>query len=639
VNTFLQKIGASYDPASSEFIVWSPQGTNIELILSAGGEDKKVFPMEKNQAGYWKVLAPASPGDRYSFRVDGKTICPDPASLSQPEGVHGPSELLDRGSFPWSDGSWKGIPLGDMIIYELHTGTFSASHDFKGIVERLDYLQQLGVNAIELMPLGQFAGDRNWGYDGAYPFAVQNSYGGAQGFRKLVNAAHGKGIAILVDVVYNHIGPEGNYLNAYAPYFTDKYKTPWGMALNFDDAWSDGVRNYFLQNARMWLEEYHVDGLRLDAVHAIRDFSAVHFMQQLKEMATEVQQRMGCKKLLIAEIDLNDTRYIDAPGKGGYGLDGQWIDEFHHSLRSLMTGEKKAYYEDFGDLSHLEKAFRHTYVYDGNYSVHRKRTFGGSAGNNPYSQFVVFAQNHDQVGNRAIGDRLTDNLSFEQLKLAAATVLLSPYTPLLFMGEEYGETNPFLFFSSFGEPALIEAVSKGRNAEFPDFASDTLPDPQSRETFQRSQLSWKYREGPGAVLYRFYQCLIALRKARPAMQDKSRDHLNVYPSGKGTLLSFDRKGSDDQLCIWLHFGKQPVTVENDRGDWLEKIFDSSDVRWLVSGSPSARKEGVAFPGPSREPAPGPSREVAIPYASRNIAPGGPISLSPFSAVVFEKKYK
>ena len=333
-----------------------------------------------------------------------------------------------------------------MIIYELHTGTFSPAHDFEGILQRLDYFVELGITAIELMPLAQFPGDRNWGYDGVFPFAVQHSYGGAAGFRRLVDAAHAKGIAVIVDCVYNHFGPEGNYLGQYGPYFTDKYKTPWGDALNFDDAWSDGVRNYFLQNARMWLEDFQVDALRLDAVHAIKDFSAITFLQELRQLAAEIERTTGCKKLLIAEMDLNDPRYINPPDKGGYGLNGQWIDEFHHALRTLLTGDRSAYYEDFGTIEQLEKAFRHTYVYDGIYSAYRKRHFGGHAGNNPYDQFIVFAQNHDQVGNRALGDRLTNILSFEQLKLAAATVLLSPYVPLLFMGEEYGERRPFQFF-------------------------------------------------------------------------------------------------------------------------------------------------------------------------------------------------
>jgi maltooligosyltrehalose trehalohydrolase len=574
--------------------------------------------MEKDADGYWKLTLPSvAPGARYFFRLDDTTTCPDPASFHQPEGVHGPSELVDRHHFPWDDEAWRGIPLSNMIIYEIHTGTFSPTHDFEGIVQRLDYLLELGINTIELMPLGQFPGDRNWGYDGVYPFAIQNSYGGVPGLQRLVNAAHAKGIAVIVDVIYNHLGPEGNYLPEFGPYFTDKYKTLWGNSLNFDDASSDAVRNYFLENARMWLEDYHADGLRLDAVHAIRDFSAVHFMQQLKQQALEIERRTGRAATLIAEIDLNDPRFINPPDKGGYGLDGQWIDEFHHALRSLLTGETIAYYEDFGTIAHLEKAFRHTYVYDGVYSRHRHRTFGAPLDSNPYSQFVVFAQNHDQVGNRALGDRLTTYLSPEQLKLAAATVLLSPYVPLLFMGEEYGEKNPFAFFVSFSDPELVEAVRKGRLAEFKDFAQQTgdpvadqvLPDPESPVTFQQSVLSWDNRSPTGSGLFNFYRQVISLRKTRPALQGTARDSMIVHPA-QGKILSFERKIINDELLIVLHFGDQRTTMDNKTGAVLTKILDSTDP-------------ASAAPGNSTGP-------------SSQIAPGASFELPPYSVIVFEK---
>jgi maltooligosyltrehalose trehalohydrolase len=442
VNHPLIPIGACYASDFTEFIVWAPSRRRVELVAESS------HAMERDQWGYWRVRVPVQTGSRYTYRLDGEVDCPDPASLSQPEGVHGPSAVVDLNAWGWQDEGWTGIPLANMILYELHVGTFTASHDFDGVASRLDYLSGLGINAIELMPLAQFPGTRNWGYDGVYPFAVQHSYGGADGFRRLVDAAHQRGIAVVVDAVYNHFGPEGNYLAHYGPYFTDHYRTPWGSAVNFDDAWSDGVRNFFLQNARMWLEDYRVDALRLDAVHAIKDLSAIPFVRQLKELATEIEVRTGRRKLLIAELDLNDPRYIHPPAKGGYGLDGQWVDEFHHALRTLLTGDKSAYYEDFGEIGQLEKAFRDTYVYDGVYSRYRKRTYGGHADGCAYEQFVVFAQNHDQVGNRACGDRLTEHLTTAQLKLAAATVLLSPYVPLLFMGEEYGERNPFLFLST-----------------------------------------------------------------------------------------------------------------------------------------------------------------------------------------------
>lgn len=528
--------------------------------------------MERDPWGYWKVSIPAEPGTRYLFRLDGKDSFPDPASISQPEGVHEPSALLDREAHRWEDGDWQGLPLSNVIIYELHTGLFSSTHDFEGIIRKLDYLVELGVNAIELMPLSQFPGARNWGYDGVYPFAIQDSYGGMQGFSGLVNAAHRKGIAVIVDTVYNHLGPEGNYLHEYGPYFTDKYHTPWGRGLNFDEAWCDGVRNFFLQNARMWLEELHVDALRLDAVHAIVDLSANPFIRQLKELALDISRLTGCSKEIIAETDLNDPKYIEAPEKGGYGLDGQWNDEFHHSLHVLLTNEKDSYYEDFGEIGHLEKAFRETYVYNGNYSIHRKKFFGAPT-QGPYSRYVVFSQNHDQIGNREKGDRLSNTLSFAQLKLAAATVLLSPYVPLLFMGEEYGEKNPFLFFTSFSDPDLIDAIRKGRAAEFRHPNGD-FPDPQDDASFERCMLSWKYKEAEGAGLFNFYRELIHFRKTRPAMQGVSRNTLLVHPA-KDELLSFERKILNDHLYIWLNFNDRAMNVNNMSGSTLHLLLDSS----------------------------------------------------------------
>jgi len=607
VNTSLQKVGASYEGGSAEFIVWAPLRNSVELVLSA--PETALHPMQKDDAGYWRIARPVPPGTRYGFRLDGKETYPDPASMSQPEGVQGMSEVVDPAGFSWDDEDWKGLPLGNMVIYELHTGVFTPTHDFDGIIGRLDYLVELGINAIELMPLGQFACDRNWGYDGVYPFAVQQSYGGVAGFVRLVNAAHAKGIAVIIDVVYNHLGPEGNYLAQYGPYFTDRYRTPWGSALNYDEPWSDGVRNFFLQNARFWLEDLHVDALRLDAIHAIFDFSAVHFLQQLAQLTMEIGQRTGRKKELIAETDANDPRNINPPSKGGYGLDGQWVDEFHHSLRTLLTGETSGYYEDFGSIAHLEKAFRQTYVYNGVYSRHRRRTFGGHADHLPYDQFVVFAQNHDHVGNRARSERLSGILSFEQLKVAAATVLLSPYVPLLFMGEEYGERNPFHFFVSFGDGDLIESVRQGRAREFRLFADGRLlPDPQSPETFDRSVLSWQYETGPGATLLRFYRYLIGLRHTRPALQGRTRDSMIVHPAA-GKTLPIERKILNDQLFIWLHFGDEPVTLQNITWQYLGKVFDSADAQWCGPGSRAA---------------------VEVP-------PGRSIEMAPWSAIVFEKK--
>ena len=593
----LQKIGASFHDQSTEFIVWAPLHDRVALVLTTPAgtihDTETIHDMDKDGGGYWRATLPVTPGTRYGYRLGGKPeTLPDPASLSQPDGVHGPSMVIDSRSFTWDDTDWKGLPLSNKVIYELHTGTFSPTHDFNGIVQKLDYLRELGINSIELMPLAQCPGDRNWGYDGVYPFAIQHSYGGIAGFQRLVNAAHAMGIAIIVDTVYNHLGPEGNYLPLYGPYFTDKYKTPWGNALNFDDAWCDGTRNFFLQNAAFWLEDLHVDALRLDAVHAIFDRSAIPFLQQLKELATEISQRTGSKKELIAEIDLNDPRYINPPAKGGYGLDGQWIDEFHHALHTALTGDTSGYYADFGGISHLEKAFRNTYVYNGAWSKYRHRHFGGQADNNAYDQFVVFSQNHDHIGNRPRGTRPGNDLTFEQQKLAAATVLLSPYTPLLFMGEEYDERNPFQYFVSFSDPALIDAVREGRAREFSHFADgQPLPDPQSQTTFDRSVLSWQI-EAPGATLLRFYTALIRFRQTRPALQGRNRDTMIVHPA-TGQTLPIERRILNDHLFIWLHFGAQPVSLRNITWKHLHRVFDSADTLW---GGPGSLAATVIPPG-------------------------------------------
>jgi maltooligosyltrehalose trehalohydrolase len=563
VNHPLIPIGALYTPEVTEFIVWAPFRHQVELLTGAS------HALTPDDRGYWRARVPVGAGCRYTFRLDGEVSCPDPASLWQPEGVHGSSAVVDLSGYRWRDEGWTGVTMANMILYELHVGAFTASHDFDGVIRKLDHLAGLGINAIELMPLAQFPGTRNWGYDGVYPFAVQHSYGGVDGFRRLVDAAHQRGIAVVVDVVYNHLGPEGNYLLQYGPYFTDNYRTPWGSAVNFDDAWSDGVRNFFLQNARMWLEDYRVDALRLDAIHAIKDFSAIPFVQQLKELATEIELRTGRRKLLIAEQDLNDPRYIHPPAKGGYGLDGQWVDEFHHALRALLTGERSAYYSDFGETGHLEKAFRNTYVYDGVYSPYRRRVFGGHADGCPYEQFVVFDQNHDQVGNRACGDRLTEHLTPAQLKLAAAVVLLSPYVPLLFMGEEYGERNPFPFFVSFEDPAVIKAVREGRAAEFSGFAGEglTIPDPEAVETFESAVLSWE----PDVTLLDYYKELIRLRKTRPALQGRTRDTMVVHPAVRSVLM-LERKIVNDHVFIFFNFGAEAVRVSGLTPIKLSHVF-------------------------------------------------------------------
>lgn len=544
---------------TGEFSVWAPFRNDVKLITDSG-----TYEMQKDELGYWRVNVPGM--QTYQYLLDNELLRPDPASRRQPEGVHGPSAVVNT-DFNWTDENWKGLKLSEMVIYEIHTGTFSPQQNFKGVISRLEYLRSLGVNAIEIMPVAQFPGNRNWGYDGVYPFAVHNAYGE---LKELVNAAHQYGIAVLLDVVYNHLGPEGNYFNDYGPYFTDKYKTPWGPAINFDDAYCDAVRAYYIQNALMWLEEFHIDGLRLDAVHAIWDCSAKHFIEELTSVIPP-------DKVLIAEIDYNSPRYITSREKGGYGMHGQWIDEFHHALHSLLTKEVNGYYADFGGLAPLAKSFRDSYVFTGQYSTVRKRNFGVMPAND-YDQFVVFAQNHDQTGNRMFGERLSALVSFEAQKLAAAVLLLSPHVPLLFMGEEYGEKNPFQYFTSHSDETLIAAVRKGRKEEFASFSWEgEVPDPQAASTFNNSMLTWNLE---GSVLLEFYRYLIALRKTRRALLNTARD--SVFVQVDGLVLAVERHGNGDRLLLLFNFGDAVASYKDTRV--LKKKFDSAAAIWNGPGT-------------------------------------------------------
>ncbi len=564
----------------TRFTVWAP----FIKDLGVNVEGQKV-PMERDEKGYWSVLAEAPPDTVYTFTLDGKVDRPDPASHYQPHGVHEASQVIDH-SFEWDDGKWKGIPLNEMIIYELHTGAFTPQGDFQSIIPRLDDLIHLGVNTIELMPVAQFPGERNWGYDGAYLFAVQNSYGGPQGLKTLVNACHQRGMAVILDVVYNHLGPEGNYLRDFGPYFTDRYKTPWGDAINFDGPYSDEVRNFFIENALYWLEQFHVDALRLDAIHGIYDLSARPFLEELAQSVDELSKEMGRKFYLIAESDLNDVKVI-RPREAGYGIHAQWNDDFHHSLHAHLTGERQGYYQDFGSLKQLAKALREGFVYSWQYSKYRKRRHGSSSQDRPAHQFVVFSQNHDQVGNRLGGDRLSTILSFEALKLVAGAVILSPNVPLLFMGEEYGEESPFLYFISHTDPELVEAVRKGRREEFSDFdwgdRVEEIPDPYREETFSKCKLRWEKREeGKHQILYDFYRELIRLRKEFPSLYHLSKEDMDVRE--EGTIISVRRWHEGDEVLYIMNLGSQEVTADLDLQDGWNKVLDSREGKWGGEGS-------------------------------------------------------
>jgi maltooligosyltrehalose trehalohydrolase len=572
-------IGVNFKNGQAETCVWAPLKESVAVKPEGG----KQVPLTKDEFGFWKATTnEIKPGDLYKIVLDDDKELPDPASLSQPEGVHGHSQALDVTAFDWTDNNWKNHQLKDYIFYELHTGTFTPQGTFAAIEEKLDYLGELGITAIEIMPVAQFPGSRNWGYDGVFPYAVQDSYGGAKGLQHLVNACHQKGIAVVLDVVYNHMGPEGNYLGEFGPYFTSKYNTPWGNAINFDDEYCDGVRQYFIENVLMWFRDFHVDALRMDAVHAIKDFSAVHILREIKMHVNELMQETGRQHHLIVELDLNDTRFINSLEQQGFGMDAQWVDEFHHALRVAAGEPQTGYYSDFSGISHLAKSYKDAYVFDGQYSPHRKKHFGIKAENNPGQQFIVFSQNHDQVGNRMLGERTSALLSFEMQKLMAAAVIVSPYLPMLFMGEEYGELHPFQYFVSHTDKELAEAVRKGRKAEFAAFhAEGEAPDPVSEETFNQSKLQWDLlNDEPHKTMFHYYQALIDLRKHELSLKHLERQHLDAQANESENTLLLRRWYEDEHVLCLMNFSKeqQQMQLPLDGNEWM-KIFDSAEPRW------------------------------------------------------------
>lgn len=567
-----------------EFLVWAPVAQAVELQIES--PERKSQPMSRDAEGYFRCSAEkVAPGCRYFYNLDGVKKRPDPASRFQPVSVHGPSEVTSAG-FAWNDLGWTGLALDKLVFYEIHAGTFTPEGTFEAIIPRLGELKELGVSIVELMPVAQFPGKRNWGYDGVYPYAVQNSYGGAIGLKTLVNACHSEGLGVAMDVVYNHLGPEGNYLRDFGPYFTDRYATPWGQALNFDGPHSDHVRRFFIENALYWVSEFHVDALRLDAVHAIVDTSAVPFLEELNARVHELASDLGRTVHLIAESDLNDARLVRPGELGGYGLDGQWNDDFHHSVHTLLTHEKFGYYKDFGTTEQLARTYSHGYVYEGQYSAYRERHYGNSSREIPARRFVVCAQNHDQVGNRARGQRLAAIAGYEKLKLAAGSVMLSPFIPLMFMGEEYGEEAPFLYFVSHGDAELVAAVRKGRSEEFARFQwKGEIPDPQAEETFERSRLNWKLRhEGKHQTLLRFYAELLRLRRFVPALSNLSKAELRSWACS-ATSVGLERWCDGDRVFALFNFGEELALVccEIGAGSW-RKILDSAEEKWQGRGS-------------------------------------------------------
>ena len=583
----MTKPGAEFNAdGSCRFSVWAPLREKMELKIVHPKE--AIYPMEKDDRGYWNItLKDIAPDTHYFFRIDGTMDRPDPASRLQPRGVHDASQVFDQRTFPWTDQAWKNFDIASMVFYEVHVGTFTPDGTFDAIIPRLDAIAATGINAIELMPVAQFPGDRNWGYDGAYPFAVQFSYGGPEALKRLVNACHGKGVAVILDVVYNHFGPEGCYVREFGPYFTDQYKSPWGNAINFDGPYSDQVRTYFTQNALSWFTDFHIDGLRLDAVHGIYDTSARPFLQLLAEQVEERSVEIGRRLYLIAESDLNDIRVITPRELGGYGFHAQWSDDLHHSMQTLLKSEEGGYYVDFGRMWHLAKGYQDGFVYSGQYSPFRRKSFGNSSRDRPAWQFIVCTQNHDQVGNRLLGERLSVRVSFEALKLAAGVILLSPYIPLLFMGEEYAEDQPFLYFVSHSDSMLIEAIRKGRKEEFAAFNFQGEPlDAAAVETFQKSKLKWENREqGKHGVMLNFYRTLLALRRENHVLRDLDKERLAVsFSELDRTMVAHRWHGRVEVLCLYnLAEQDRPVRIESPVKGW-KKILDSSDPIWQGPGA-------------------------------------------------------
>jgi maltooligosyltrehalose trehalohydrolase len=521
--------GATVLANGVSFAVWAPAAQEMAVVVTTGAAagEYALTPSE-TEAGTWEVVVRgARAGDRYGFRVNGSEPRPDPVSRLQPDGVHGMSAVVASSGFPWQDSQWKGVTLQDYVIYELHVGTFTPEGTFDAIIPRLPELRALGVTGIELMPVAEFPGGRNWGYDGVHLYAPHHAYGGPDGLRRLVDAAHRHGIGVVLDVVYNHVGPEGNYLDLYGPYFTDIYRTPWGRAVNYDGAGSDGVRRWAHDNALYWISEFHIDALRLDAVQGIYDFGALPFLEELSDEVHALERQLGRKVQLMAESDLNDPRLVRAPEAGGYGLDAQWADDFHHTLHTTLTGERNGYYQDFEGIATMGDVYREPFFYARRFAPHRNRTHGRSSEGVPRQRFIVAAQNHDQVGNRPNGERLASLVPPDRQRLAAALVLLSPYIPLLFMGEEYGETAPFMYFIEHGDSSLVEAVRAGRKKEFEAIGKAELQiDPQAKETFTRCRLNWSARETlAGAQMLSLYRDLLALRREEPALQPGASDAL------------------------------------------------------------------------------------------------------------------
>jgi maltooligosyltrehalose trehalohydrolase len=551
------------------FEVWAPRAARVELLL-----DGERLTMEPGERGWWRLQRSAPPGSDYGFVLDGGEPLPDPRSPWQPHGVHGLSRTTDHADFRWTDAGWAQRPLREAIIYELHVGTFTPDGTFVAAIEKLPHLVELGVTHVELMPVAQFSGERGWGYDGVDLFAPHEAYGGPEALKRLVDAAHRLGLGVLLDVVYNHLGPEGNYLARFGPYFTDRYRTPWGDAVNFHEGGSDEVRAFVVDSALTWLRDYHVDGLRLDAMHAVYDASPVHIGAEIARAVGRLAREIGRPLVVTVESDANDPRLLRDPASGGDGLDAVWADDVHHALHATLTGERAGYYRDFPGLDALADVIREPFLRPGAYRGYRDRSHGGSPDGLAGDRFVACLQNHDQVGNRARGERIGQLVGPARQMVGAAVLLTAPYVPLLFAGEEWGAGTPFPFFSDHRDPGLGEAVRRGRRAEFAAFgwAPDQIPDPQAPETFAAARLDWAEAERPiHAATLAWYRSLIALRHDRSALATEDRTASAVAHDADAGTLRVERAG----LCLDANLGSVPTRLAA-RGPLL--LASSPDVR-------------------------------------------------------------
>jgi len=541
----------------TDFAVWAPRPERVRVNV-----DGTLHPMTPSDDGWWRADVDARPDARYGFVLDDDpTVLPDPRSPRQPDGVHERSQLWDASAATWTDADWHGRSIEGAVLYELHVGTFTAAGTFDSAVDKLDYLVDLGVDFVELMPVNAFSGTHGWGYDGVLWYAVHEPYGGPDGLVRFVDACHDRGLGVLIDAVFNHLGPSGNYLPKFGPYLSSGSSNPWGESVNIADAGSDEVRTYVIECGLRWMRDFHADGLRLDAVHALVDTTAVHILEELSDETDSLAARLGRPLSLIAESDRNDPRLITPRDRGGLGLTAQWDDDIHHAIHTAVSGERQGYYSDFGSLEALATTLKHGYFHAGTYSSFRRRRHGRplDTATIPATRLLAYTLTHDQVGNRAIGDRPSQTLDFGQLAVKAALVLGSPYTAMLFMGEEWGASSPFQFFSSHPEPELARATAEGRKAEFAEHGwdADEVPDPQDPQTFEHSKLAWdEIDAGEHARLREVYRGLIALRRAEPDFADPWLDHLGVdYDEDKRWIVL--RRGAFAVAC---NLGTEPVSV-------------------------------------------------------------------------------